>query len=818
MNYEETGLPDAESPELSDELIGQTFGVYRIAREIGRGGMGVVYLAVRSDGAFKQDVAIKFVKRGMDTDLILRRFRNERQILATLSHPNVAMLYDGGTTDKGLPYFVMEYVGGEPLYEFCDNRKLNLKKRLEIFAKVCEAVHAAHQIKVVHRDLKPSNILVKSDGTPKLLDFGIAKLLDPDLADATIEPTATQARMMTPEYASPEQVIGGEITPASDIYSLGVLLYELLSGHRPYRLRNRSPLEIARVICEESPKSLGDSLGSKDHLLRKGEVRSLEAVLESRGSNLNELHKELAGDLEHLVLNAMQKEPGARYKTALEFAGDIRLYLKGKPIKKLFTPPRVKRDTTPEDKTSLAVLPLKIIGASLSEETGDQYLSIGLADALVTRLSRVGRLAVRPTSSVMRFGDQADPFAAGGELGVDFIVDGSIRFVGKKIRVTAQLLNVKENSTHWAESFDEEFTDVLELEDSISEKIAQSLIPKLTGEEQKQLYKRGTNSREAYDAHLKGRFYWNLQTEEGFAKSIGFYQKAVELDPDYAQAHAAIAEYFIFLGIHCVIPFGQGSIAAKDAAAKAIRLDPMLAEGYAAMGFVEISCELDWKKAEEYFLKAVSLNPNSVTANFWYVALLAESRRFDEALERLRRVRELDPNLLLAIHMTGWVLYHGRRFDESLAVHEEMLKTEPHYAWGFQTYSWLLRRMGRFAEAVVAAEKAALLSPENPFYMTALAAAHAEAGETGKAKEILGRLDELAKERFVSEYMVALVYCALGDKDKAFENLEKSLADRDGWMNWLGVEPQFDVLRDDPRYEDLLRRTGSPLADVQPQK
>lgn len=811
MSHRLDKTPDAENPELSDELIGQTFGVYRITDEIGRGGMGVVYLAERIDGAFQQDVAIKFVKRGMDTDSILKRFRNERQILATLSHPNVALLYDGGTTPFGLPYFVMEYVAGEPLYQFCDSHKLSIKERLQIFIQVCEAVDAAHQIKVVHRDLKPSNILVKRDGTPKLLDFGIAKLLDPDIADTTIDPTATQMRIMTPEYASPEQVSGSEITTVSDIYSLGVLLYELLSGHRPYRLKNRAPHEIARVICEESPESLGDSLVSKETFLEKSEVQTLEKILETRGSNLLELRHELSGELEQIVMNALHKKPSERYQTALELAKDIQLYLKGKPIKKRFTPTTKETKSAKNDKPSLAVLPLKIIGGHLSEDTDDQYLSIGLADALVTRLSRVGRLIIRPTSSTLRFSNRTDAFEIGRELGVEFIVDGNIRFVGNRIRVTAQLLNVKDNLTHWSENFDEQFTDILKLEDSLSEKIGQSLISQLTGEEERQLGRRGTNSVQAYEAFLKGRFYWSLQTEEGFARSIQYYQQAVELDQNYAEAHAAIAEYYIFLGIHCVIPFAEASIAARKAAEKAIQIDPTSAESYAALAFSVLCYGLNWTKSEELFQYALKLNPNSFTANFWYVAILAHLKRFDEALVQLKRVLELDPGSILGVHQIGWVLYHSRRYEESLAAHEKLLKSEPNYPWGLKTYSWVLRRLGRFQEAITYARKAVTLTGENPMYLTALAMALIDGGELEEAQKILHRLDEISKTRFVSEYMLALVYCALGDKDKAFEYLEKSVETRDAWTNWLGVEPQFDILRSDARFTELLHRTGNPL-------
>jgi serine/threonine protein kinase len=240
--------------EEKDPMIGRRLGAYRIEREIGRGGMGAVYEAIRADNEFNKRAAIKLVKRGMDTDFILRRFRKERQILAALDHPHIGGLLDGGTTEDGLPYFVMEYIEGQPLYSYCDTHELSITERLKLFRSICDAVNYAHQKQVVHRDIKPSNVLVTSDGVPKLLDFGIAKLLNPQIAgDITHDPTATAMRLMTPEYASPEQVQGAPTNPTTDVYSLGVLLYELLTGHRPYRLVNRAPHEIARVICEESP-------------------------------------------------------------------------------------------------------------------------------------------------------------------------------------------------------------------------------------------------------------------------------------------------------------------------------------------------------------------------------------------------------------------------------------------------------------------------------------------------------------------------------------------------------------------------------------
>ena len=1263
---------EKEPPEnVADSMTGRRVGIYELKKELGRGGMGAVYLAERIDGEFHQRVAVKLVKRGMDTDFVLNRFRHERQILASLEHPFIARLLDGGTTDDGLPYFVMDFIEGVALIEFCEKNDLKLRERLELFLRVCEAVNFAHRKKIVHRDLKPSNILVTDQGTPKLLDFGIAKLLNPEEANETLMPTATQMRLMTAEYAAPEQIRGEEITPATDVYSLGVLLFELATGERPYKFPSRAPHDIARVICEEEAqnpskassaqkneinddlsniilKSLSKkpadryasvkefsadierflkgkavsakprgfpvkavqkpffeksptgsrsiavlplkflssasevetddrflSLGLTDALIaklssvRRFALRPTSSVLRYGETNTDSFaagkelgvefvvdgHIQKAGEqirvsiqllnvveqtivwaerfneksadvleledsiskrvaeslIPHLTsderkhlarretenaaayeaylrgrfywnqftpeslpkafdsfqtaarldpnyalayvglsdfyiwaniygiipsaeatplaedaahraieLNPKQGEAYATlglinqnrmnwaesenlYEKALELkpnyvhayewraaylvgSGNIaegveeikraervdplslrtktltawtfyqaRLFdeaiLRGNQILELdknypqghaqigisllakglleeavahlqkfdamipqsalakyqlchalvaadrkkearaileeiktqaregyvkpyflgvayaafdmreeafacfeqsfaendpwllwfATEPmldclredkryldlirrlknpilerKINKPKSPdtEGEKSIAVLPLKIIAVGGNTGSGDdEYLSVGLADALITRLSNVRRFVVRPTSSVLQFaGENTDSFGAGRRLGVDYVVEGNIRRIGERIRVTIQLLSVNENSSRWAEKFDEHFTDVLELEDSISERVAKSLLPHLTGEEEKQLLKRGTNNPDAYEAFLRGRFNWNLHSEEGFSRAIGFYRRAIELDSGYALAYAAIAEYYIFLGIHCVIPFAEGSKAAKEAAETAIRIDPTLAEGYASLGFVEISYNFDWKAAEKHMLDAISMNPNSVAAHSWYNTVLLHSGRFAESMREIDRVLELDPDSLLGLHFRAWALYHSRRFEESIAVHQRMLRNEPNHAWGLQTYSWALRRVGKFHEAVTQAARAVELTGENPFYLMALAAANAEAGNLREAKKFLTQLDKISKTRFVSEYMLSLVYCAMGNKERAFENLEKSLSSRDGWIVWIGVEPQFDLLRDDARFDDLLRRLNHPLA------
>src|SRR5882672_4656770 len=737
------GLADAEDEH--DPMIGRRLGAYRIEREIGRGGMGAVYEALRVDKEFNKRVAIKLVKRGMDTDFILRRFRTERQILAALDHPHIARLLDGGTTEDGLPYFVMEYIEGQPLYHYSDAHQLKLNDRLKLFMPICDALHYAHQKQVVHRDIKPSNVLVTSEGVPKLLDFGIAKLLDPGLVgDITHEPTATAMRLMTPEYASPEQVQGAPTSPTTDVYSLGVLLYELLTGHRPYRLSNRAPHEMARVICEEAPAPPSFIITRPEDLLPKfvkadDTATTLKLLYSTRSATGESLRRDLSGALDSIVMRALRKEPEWRYQSAEQLRDDIVRYLAGSPISilpdsPLIAPNRKSLPITTEN--SLAVLPLKLLDLQQGADSGPDYLGTGLADALITRLSAVGRFAVRPTNSVLRYGADSDPIIAGRELGVAFVLDGRVRRAQDRIRVTIQLLSVLDGTAMWAGQFDEKFTNVLNLEDAISSNVAEAIIPHLTGDERVRLAKRGTNNPQAHEAYLRGRFYWNTFTEDGFARAIVCYHQAIALDPNYALAYAGIAAYYNWLGSFTVLPFAECAASAHEAASTAVALDPTLAEGYAALGQSILCRDFAWAGAERQLLYAIELNPNYSAARTYYALQLAMEGRFTESLIEAQLARDLDPLAIISRFTAAWCSYHARRFEEAWAICRETLDAEPNNLMMTYGSSFLLSRMGRHDEAIAAAQKCVELMGKASNTLGRLGAAHAEAGNAAAAEAV----------------------------------------------------------------------------------
>lgn len=796
-----------------DDFLGQRIGVYQLTRQIGRGGMGAVYQAERADGEFQQTVAIKLIKRGMDTDFIVRRFRHERQILASFEHPFIARLLDGGTTPDGVPYFVMEYIEGETLYNYCDGNKLPIRDRLKLFQKICSAIEYAHERQIIHRDIKPSNILINRSGSPKLLDFGIAKILDPDLIHESLNPTGSMLRMMTPDYASPEQVRGRDVTTVSDVYSLGVLLYELVTGHRPYNFAGRAIHEVSRVVCEEMPRPPSDILDARENLLSHYAGKE-ERAFEARSTTRTELASDLSKGLDNIIMKALAKDASVRYETVKELSKDISRFLSGSTVEA----PRYKPATVnqlsslprpSEQSKAIAILPFKFLNLGSAEDTDDRFLGLGLADALITRLSKIRRFLVRPTSSILAFSDtHSDPIKAGNALNVDYIIDGNIKKANDRLRVTIQLLDVKTNAAIWATSIDEKLADVLTLEDTLSNKVIEALLPQLTGSELAEFAKRGTDIPEAFEQYLRGRYYFNSFTEEGLARAFVAFHSAVTADPDYALAYTGLADYYSWLGIIGVLPPQECFAPAIEAAKKAVELDPELSEAHATLGFVLHAGAFDWAAAETHLKRAIELNPGNGVAYVWYSIVLYTEGRFEEGLELARRGLELDPLTPFNHHNIGWGLYYAGRYEEAADQYRKLIQTFPDYSFGHLGLSKVNRRIGNTKEALEQVKLGNHLMDNSLFSRLAVAETYAADGQTDIAREQLNEILELAADRYVSPYQVALVYAALGDKENTIKYLQHGVSLKEAWLNWMGVEPALDQFRSDDRFELILEQTG----------
>ncbi len=751
----------AEEEEDSD--LGRRIGAYRIEKEIGRGGMGSVYLAVRADEEFERRVAIKLIRRGMELDFIVRRFRNERQILANLDHPYIARLLDGGSTEDGLPYFIMEYVDGQPMHRYAESQMLPADERLRLFVKVCEAVQYAHDHQVVHRDLKPGNILVTAAGVPKLLDFGIAKLLDPEIGRQSAESTTGGFRMMTPAYASPEQLRGEYATAASDIYSLGVLLFELLTGRRPERLRQFA----------------------------------------------QEAQTQLTGSLVSIVGKATQEEPEARYASVEDLAADVMRHREGRPVSALpsfLDGSTANSEKSPSGPNSIAILPFQGLGL---EDKTDEYLGVGMADALITKLSNIRRILVRPTSSVLKYAQGPhDPLVAARELDVHYVLEGRIRHAGERVRVTVQMLRGRDGASLWAGKFDERFTDILNLEDSLSEQLAQALVERLTEEERDLLRKRGTENPQAYQAYLKGRYYWNSLTEEGLSKALVAFSEALSLDPRFAHAQAGLADYYNWLGVWSVMPPRECYAAAKDAALKALDLDPALAEAHSAHAFVCWIHDRDWEAAERGFERAIELNPDYAPAHQWYSYMLSSLGRHDDAMASMERAQSLDPLSPMMGIVGAFISYNARRADRALEQAQRALRIDPRHFMAHDIFAWAYSQKKMHAEAIASAEKALALAPLDPVALWTMALILASAGRHTEARATLQQLSELSEHRYISAYYIALIHAALDDREAALEWLEKGFENGDSWMVWMAVEPRLDHLRSEPRFKRLEQGMG----------
>ncbi|HEY4284407.1 MAG TPA: protein kinase [Chthoniobacterales bacterium] len=702
-------LRDTVRSAISPQRAGSRIGAYRIVREIGRGGMGTVFLAARADGEFEKDVAIKILKRGTDTDEIVRRFRSERQILARLEHPNIARLIDAGSTDSGLPYFVMEFVDGVAVTQFVREHRLSIRERLELFLKICSAVSRSHRDRIVHRDLKPTNILVTTDGEPKILDFGIAKLLD--AGDNMIHVTATQQQRFTPTCVSPEQARGEPVTTASDIYALGALLYEMLTGETPHQFATTHPSleELSRVVCEE-------------------EIRPPSQVVASSGTR-----QELKGDIDNIVLCALRKEPTKRYATVQEFGEDIRRHLNAAPIEahaptaiyratQFFTSGAHRRywsvvgavaaliviialivgskmrsrgpasgsmeSTAPVEQKSIAVLPFD----SLDNRGDDSYLVNGVQDNILTDLAKVSQLRVISRSGVERYrGARVDPRLIGRDLNVAYVLEGSVQKSGDRIRINVRLVDTRTNTQTWSEGYERTVDDLLGLQSELAQSIVTQLKANLSPAEKAAIEQRPTNDMEAYDLYLQARGIMNDYNDVDLAayhRMLELLDRATARDPNFAIAYCFATEVNALLYRYREHT-PERLAKTQQAASMAQKLAPDLGESHLAQALYFYHCLRDYFGAErELELARPTLGGRS---DYLLVKEMTERRfgHWQSAIKDGEKALSLDPRnpVMASVLMQTYIVL--RMYSEAEAVADAIIaKLTPDKAGGMWSYKY----------------------------------------------------------------------------------------------------------------------------------
>lgn len=866
-NFEDDPLEQAAFSVITENepplknLIGKRIGNYKITEELGAGGMGAVFLVERIDGAFRHKAAVKLIKRGMDTDAILRRFYNERQILATLEHPNVARLIDGGATDDDLPYFVMEYVKGQPLDEYCDKKRLSIPERLEIFRRVCSAVAYAHRQSVIHRDLKPSNILVSEDGTPKLLDFGIAKILRSESADETNEVTETLFRAMTPRYASPEQIKGERLTTASDIYSLGVLLYELLTGRSPYKTAKNNSAITAEMVSREIPErpSAAITRASDAATNGDGKTETEEYISRTRGGiEPEKLRRDLRGNLDDIVLMSLAKNPQDRYELVEDFSDDIQRHLQGLKIRARKTAAQrgtaiFKRQVFANWRTSLAfvllfllvagaasgfsvyfmkksdesaiettkfksiaVLPFKYTGESVSDE--NPMLGAGLADFLIAKFGQTKKLEVRPMSAVQSYiGGDVRPQPIGQNLGVDTVLSGIIKRENDAVSINAELTSVIDGRTIWKKSYNGNTHELVSLQNKLSEEVMQFFTPQLTDDERKTLTEQRTNNAKAYELYVRGRHFLRNRNPEGYVNAIENFKQAVNLDANYADAYAGLADGYALLS--CVVPFNgrhEKMRLAKEYAHRAIELDENLANPHATLGFIGWRYDWKWEESDREFKRAIELNPSYAQAHHWYSYLLVRVNRFDEAVAEIKNALDLDPLSPIIYQDYVEILFYSRRYDETIKAADKALEIAPfssQYITELKAAANAYK--GNHDEFIRIRRQIVETNGNKPEDLVALAAAYFSIDRKKEGQQIL---DDLRRRGENIDLLVKNDYWISGNMKPILDNLQVEYENRGASITTIHNYPGWDDFRSDPRIREYINRAGTSQYMIKPEK
>ena len=826
---------------------GTRLGRYEIRSHIGAGGMGDIYLA--ADTELERTLALKILPEEFASDPSrMRRFVQEARAASALNHPNILTIYE--IKQEGpIPFIATEFIDGITLRKKIAKGRMGLMDALDTAIQIASALDAAHQAGIVHRDIKPENIMLRKDGYVKVLDFGLARPIERHEVSTeadTLVNTEVGIIVGTARYMSPEQARGQKVDKRTDIFSLGMVLYEMVAGRSPFE--GSTNTDVVASILKESPPPLTDYLPDVPVELEQIINRALVKDKNERNLSAAELLgdlKKLRQELEYEVqrdkpdrIDAL-RPPGvmtaampARALTADErqalstaasstlapgFGNRRRLVrlslLLVIPAVALLALLYYMRKVQAVD--SVAVLPFTFTNADQKEGVSPEaeWLSDGITESIINSLSHVPNLKVIARSSVFRYkGKEVDPQTVGRDLKVRTVVTGKIVQIGDTVTVQTELVDVTNQTQLWGEKYKRKLADVLELPEDISREISEGLKLELTGEEKKQLVKRYTANPQAYELYWKGRYHWNQRKPEDINQAIKYFQEAIKIDPQYALAYTGLADCYV-LGNVLQLPPKEAMPIAADAAKKALAIDNQLAEAHTSLAKIKLSYEWDWNGAEAEFKQATHLNPGYATAHQWYGVYLSEMGRHEESIRERTTAQDLDPLSLSISTGLGRALYWARRYDDAVQNLQTTMAKDQTYGDTHWSLGLAYEQKKMYPEAIAAFQRAIGLSktPEfsegKPEMLAALGHAYALAGRQTEAATILDQLKRVTdSRRYVSPYSVALIYVALNQKDSAFQWLEQAYQDRDENFIHLKVDPRLDPIRSDSRFQSLMGR------------